>query len=111
MGSAENPRYLVATMEEAKNSIRASLNTWNQVAVRRNPVMTTKLEVIAKKAQQELKLVFTSLAHHITEGLLWESLCHSDSNTSPVWYLDYPNENPCFIFRLVESPFHSTECQ
>ena len=45
--------------------------------------MTTKLEEIAKKAQQEPKFRFTSLAHHVTKELMWKSLCHIDSNTSP----------------------------
>ena len=45
--------------------------------------MTTKLEEIAKKAQQEKKVRFTSLTHHITKELIWESLCHIDPNTSP----------------------------
>jgi group II intron reverse transcriptase/maturase len=45
--------------------------------------MTTKLEEIAKKAQQERKFRFTSLAHHITKDLVWESLCHMDLNSTP----------------------------
>lgn len=45
--------------------------------------MVTKLEGIAKKAQQERKFRFTSLAHHITKELIWESLCHIDSTTAP----------------------------
>jgi RNA-directed DNA polymerase len=45
--------------------------------------MKTKLEGIAKKAQQERKLKFTSLAHHITKEMIWDSLCHIDPDTSP----------------------------
>jgi group II intron reverse transcriptase/maturase len=45
--------------------------------------MTTKLEGIAKKAQQEQKFRFTSLAHHITKDLVWESLGHIDLKTTP----------------------------
>jgi RNA-directed DNA polymerase len=45
--------------------------------------MTTKLKEIAKKAQQEQKLRFTSLAHHITRELVWKSLCHIESKSSP----------------------------
>lgn len=45
--------------------------------------MQTKLEEIAKKAQQEQKFRFTSLAHHISEELIWENLCHINTNTSP----------------------------
>lgn len=45
--------------------------------------MTTRLEGITKKAQQEPKFRFTSLAHHITKELIWKSLCHIDSSTSP----------------------------
>lgn len=41
-----------------------------------NPVMTTGPERIAAKARDERKLKFTSLAHHITEELLWESVWH-----------------------------------
>ena len=45
--------------------------------------MTTKLEEIAKKAQQERKFRFTSLANHVSKDLVWESLCHMDLNTAP----------------------------
>src|SRR5258708_8197301 len=38
------------------------------------PVMTTGLERIAVKARCEPKLRFTSLAHHITKGRVWENL-------------------------------------
>ena len=38
--------------------------------------MTTGLERIAVKAQQDEKLQFTSLAHHITKELIWTSLNH-----------------------------------
>lgn len=45
--------------------------------------MTTGLERIAVKAQQNTKLQFTSLAHHITKELIWTSLHHMPKNTSP----------------------------
>ncbi len=45
--------------------------------------MKTKLEEIAKKAQQEPNARFTSLAHHITRDLIWESLCHIDKKSAP----------------------------
>lgn len=38
--------------------------------------MQTGLRRIADKARKEANLKFTSLAHHITEGLVWESLRH-----------------------------------
>jgi RNA-directed DNA polymerase len=38
--------------------------------------MTTGLERIAAKAREDRKLKFTSLAHHVTEELLWESVNH-----------------------------------
>lgn len=38
--------------------------------------METGLERIAAKARSETKLRFTSLAHHLTTELLWDSLCH-----------------------------------
>jgi RNA-directed DNA polymerase len=47
------------------------------------PVMTTGLERIAAKAREDRKLKFTSLAHHVTEELLWESVCHIPSNSAP----------------------------
>jgi RNA-directed DNA polymerase len=45
--------------------------------------MTTGLERIAVKAQQDKKLQFTSLAHHITKELIWDSLNHMPRSTSP----------------------------
>jgi RNA-directed DNA polymerase len=45
--------------------------------------MKTKLEGIAAKALKEPNLVFTSLAHHVTKGLLWDSLKHMNKNTAP----------------------------
>jgi RNA-directed DNA polymerase len=45
--------------------------------------MTTGLERIAVKAQQDKKLQFTSLAHHITKELIWDSLNHMPRGTSP----------------------------
>jgi group II intron reverse transcriptase/maturase len=48
-----------------------------------HPVMTTGLERIAAKAREDGKLKFTSLAHHVTEELLWESLCHIPKDSAP----------------------------
>jgi len=45
--------------------------------------METGLERIAEKARKETKLVFTSLAHHITRELIWESLCHIPKESVP----------------------------
>jgi group II intron reverse transcriptase/maturase len=45
--------------------------------------MKTGLERIAVKAQQDTKLQFTSLAHHITKELIWDSLHHMPKDTSP----------------------------
>jgi group II intron reverse transcriptase/maturase len=45
--------------------------------------MTTGLERIAAKARNEARLQFTSLAHHITRELLWESLCHISGDSAP----------------------------
>lgn len=45
--------------------------------------MTTGLERIAAKAREDGKLKFTSLAHHVTEELLWESLCHIPKDSAP----------------------------
>jgi hypothetical protein len=45
--------------------------------------MTTGLERIAAKAREERKLKFTSLAHHVTEELVWESVCHIPKNSAP----------------------------
>ncbi len=47
------------------------------------PIMTTGLERIAAKAREERKLKFTSLAHHVTEELIWESVCHIPKNSAP----------------------------
>src|SRR4030081_3354031 len=47
------------------------------------PIMTTGLERIAAKAREERKLKFTSLAHHVTEELIWESVCHVPTNSAP----------------------------
>jgi len=45
--------------------------------------MKTNLERIAVKAQVETNFKFTSLAHHITKELLWESLDHMSKKTAP----------------------------
>lgn len=45
--------------------------------------MATKLEGIAVKARQEPKLRFTSLTHHLTQELVWESLNHISTNSAP----------------------------
>ena len=45
--------------------------------------MTTGLERITAKARQERKLQFTSLAHHITSELVWDSLCDIPSGSAP----------------------------
>jgi hypothetical protein len=47
------------------------------------PVMTTGLERIAAKARDDRKLKFTSLAHHVTEELVWESVNHIPNNSAP----------------------------
>jgi group II intron reverse transcriptase/maturase len=47
------------------------------------PVMTTGLERIAAKAREDRKLKFTSLAHHVTEELVWESVNHIPNNSAP----------------------------
>src|SRR6516225_6215514 len=47
------------------------------------PVMTTGLERITAKARQERKLQFTSLAHHITSELVWDSLCDIPNGSAP----------------------------
>jgi group II intron reverse transcriptase/maturase len=39
------------------------------------PIVETELERIADKARCEPKLRFTSLAHHLTKGRIWENLC------------------------------------
>ena len=46
------------------------------------PVMETGLERIAVKARCEPKLCFTSLAHHITQERVWESLCRIPSKSA-----------------------------
>jgi RNA-directed DNA polymerase len=45
--------------------------------------MQTKLEGIAAKARKETNLQFTSLAHHITKELIWESLHHIPRDSAP----------------------------
>ena len=45
--------------------------------------MTTGLERIAAKAREDRKLKFTSLTHHVTEELVWESVCHIPKNSAP----------------------------
>lgn len=45
--------------------------------------METKLEGIAAKALKEPNLVFTSLAHHVTKELIWDSLQHMSRKTAP----------------------------
>jgi group II intron reverse transcriptase/maturase len=45
--------------------------------------MTTDLERIAAKAQKETNLRFTSLAHHITREMIWESLKQMAKDTAP----------------------------
>ena len=45
--------------------------------------MTTGLERIAAKAREDRKLKFTSLAHHVTEELIWESVCHIPNDSAP----------------------------
>ena len=45
--------------------------------------METNLEGIAVKARKETSLRFTSLCHHITRELVWESLCHIPTNSAP----------------------------
>ena len=47
------------------------------------PIMTTGLERIAAKAREDRKLKFTSLAHHLTEKLIWESVCHIPKDSAP----------------------------
>jgi RNA-directed DNA polymerase len=42
---------------------------------RDQPAVTTGLARIAAKARSEAKAVFTSLAHHISQELLWKNLC------------------------------------
>jgi len=45
--------------------------------------MSTGLEGVAAKAQSDTKLVFTSLAHHITKELIMDSLKHIPLDSSP----------------------------
>jgi len=45
--------------------------------------MGTGLEGVAAKAKEDPKLVFTSLAHHITKELIWESLTQIPLDTAP----------------------------
>jgi RNA-directed DNA polymerase len=45
--------------------------------------METRLEGIAAKARQETDLKFTSLCHHVTRELIWESLCHIPHDSAP----------------------------
>ena len=45
--------------------------------------METKLERIAAKARKETNLRFTSLCHHVTRELVWESLCHIPNSSAP----------------------------
>jgi RNA-directed DNA polymerase len=45
--------------------------------------MTTGLERITAKARQERKLRFTSLAHHVTAELVWDSLCDIPNGSAP----------------------------
>ena len=45
--------------------------------------MQTGLERIADKARKETKLKFTSITHHVTKELIWESLCAIPNRTSP----------------------------
>lgn len=45
--------------------------------------MKTGLERIAAKARKETKLKFTTIAHHVTRELIWESLCHIRKKTAP----------------------------
>jgi RNA-directed DNA polymerase len=45
--------------------------------------MVTKLEEIAVKARSEPDLKFTSLCHHVTRELVWESLEHIPTRSAP----------------------------
>jgi hypothetical protein len=47
------------------------------------PVMITGLERIAVKAREETKLLFTSLAHHLTEERVWWNLIRIRRSSSP----------------------------
>jgi hypothetical protein len=46
------------------------------------PVITTWLERIEANAQGNRELKFTSIAHHVTEELLWESVRHIPSGST-----------------------------
>jgi hypothetical protein len=48
-----------------------------------SPTMETGLERIAAKARSEPKLRFTTLAHHVTRGRVWENLCQIPKDSSP----------------------------
>ena len=50
---------------------------------RKAPIMETGLKRIAEKARKESELRFTSLAHHISKELIWESLKHIPKKSSP----------------------------
>ena len=45
--------------------------------------MATGLEGVAAKARRETDLQFTSLCHHISRELIWESLCNTSKETAP----------------------------
>ena len=45
--------------------------------------MNIKLERIAERARKETDLKFTSLAHHISKELIWESLARMSKYTAP----------------------------
>ena len=45
--------------------------------------MATGLEGVAAKARGEAKLQFTSLCHHISRELIWESLCSISKASAP----------------------------
>ena len=45
--------------------------------------MGTGLEGIAAKARKETKLKFTSLCHHVTRELIWESLGNIPKQSAP----------------------------
>lgn len=45
--------------------------------------MSTKLTFIANRAREDSKLKFTSLAHHLNEGFLWESYFELKRNKAP----------------------------
>ena len=45
--------------------------------------METKLEGIAARGRKETNLKFTSLCHHVTRELIWESLCNIPNDSAP----------------------------